>query len=47
LKACWGLLRGEETWTRPKGANAKAGEAVLVGAAVFEWGEGGSEVGVK
>lgn len=47
MKACWGLLRGEGTWMRPKGANAKAGEAVLVGAAVIERGEGGSEVEVR
>lgn len=41
------MLRGEGTWTRLKGVNAKAGEAVLVGTAVFERGEGGNEVGVK
>jgi len=46
LKAWWGLLRGEGTWTRLKEARLrllKAGEAVLVGAVVFERGDGGRE----
>ena len=47
MKGCWDLLRGEGTWTRLKGANAKAGEAVLVGAVVIERGEEGNEAGVR